>query len=105
MRNKRHEQNKKNRASLMERLGTKLDISPDIISGIHIEMRGRNNLIVRGCRKILLYTTGEVRLRLMGETLIIIGSRLYCTAYHNGAVEIDGMINSVSFDEEAGKAK
>ncbi len=102
---KTNNEEKKIRMSFMERLGSKLDIPPDVVSGIHIEMRGRNNLTVRGCRKILRYTTEEVRLRLHGVTLQVTGSRLYCTAYHSGAVEIDGLIDSINFCPEQEEAK
>lgn len=102
---KTNDAEKKSRMSFMELLGSKLDIPPDVVSGIHIEMRGRNNLTVRGCRKILRYTTEEVRLRLHGVTLQITGSRLYCTAYHSGAVEIDGLIDSINFCSDQEEAK
>lgn len=85
------------RMTFMERLGERLDIPADVLGGVYLEMRGRNNLIVKGCRKILLYTTEEVRLLLNGDRLSVTGSRLYCTAYHSGVIEIDGVIDRISF--------
>ena len=83
--------------SFIERLGHKLDIPGDVISGIHIDIRGRNNITIQGCKKILLYTTHEVRIKLTGEVICVSGEGLYCTAYHSGVVEIDGYITNVSF--------
>jgi sporulation protein YqfC len=105
MRDKKDDEHKKNRMNLMERIGAKLDIPTDVFNSIHIELRGRNNLTVRGCRKILRYTTEEVRLRLHGVTLIVCGEQLYCTAYHSNTVEIDGIIDSISFCPPSGADK
>jgi len=94
----RHECNKnKKKYNLIERVGSRLDISGDIINGIHVDIRGRNNITVQGCKKILLYTTHEVRIKLSGEVICVRGEELYCTAYHSGVVEIDGYIIDVCF--------
>jgi sporulation protein YqfC len=105
MKPKRDDSSRAKRMSMLQRLGQKLDIPADVLSGIHIELRGRNNLTVRGCRKILHYTETEVRVRLSGQTLQICGSSLYCTAYHRGVVEIDGIIDSLCFIGQSGRAK
>lgn len=81
----------------IERVGSKLDISGDIINGIHVDIRGRNNITIQGCKKILVYTTHEVRIKLNGEVICVRGDELYCTAYHSGVVEIDGYIIDVCF--------
>lgn len=90
------------RMTLMERLGERLDIPADVLTGVYLEMRGRRNLVVKGCRKILLYTTVEVRLLLGKDRLSVCGAGLYCTAYHSGVVEIDGRIDRISFLDERG---
>lgn len=91
--------------TFMQRLGARLDISPDIINGIFIELRGRNNLTVHGCREIILYTTEKVRVKLPGSVLSVCGDGLYCTAYHSGVAQIDGIISSVSFDDAGDKSE
>ena len=88
---------KRKHYSFIERIGSRLDIPSDIINGIHIDIRGRNNITIQGCKKILLYTTHEVRIKLVRETICIRGEELYCTAYHCESVQIDGYINEVSF--------
>lgn len=97
MKNKKTDDATLRRAPLMSRLAGRLDIPPDILSGIHLELRGRGSLTVRGCRKILLYTPLEVRLQLRGEVLRLRGTGLYCTAYRSGVIEIDGIIDNIGF--------
>lgn len=104
MKPKKDDNTKAKRMSMIQRLGQRLDIPADVISGVHIELRGRNNLTIRGCRKILLYTETEIRVRLLGDTLQVCGSGLYCTAYHSGVIEIDGKIDSICFIGQAGRA-
>lgn len=86
-----------------ERLYRRLDISPDVVNGIFVELRGRSNVVVHGCREILLYTPEEVQLRLRGCCLSVRGEGLYCTAYHTGTADIDGRILTVSFMEDTEK--
>jgi len=87
----------KKRNSFIEHIESKLDIPGDIINGIHIDIRGRNNITIRGCKKILLYTENELRIKLDGEVVCVRGEKLYCTAYHSCAIEIDGYIYDVRF--------
>lgn len=82
-----------------QRLYSHLDIPPDLLNGIFVELRGRTNVVVHGCREILLYTTEEVRLRLRGCVVCVRGAGLYCTAYHTGTADIDGQITSVGFED------
>jgi len=88
------------RMSFFQKLYSKLDIPPDVVNGIFVEIRGKSNVCVHGCREILLYTPEEVRVRMSGCVLSVKGLSLYCTAYHSGNAEIDGIIDSVSFAEE-----
>ena len=96
---KQHSEDKKN-ISFLQKLYSKLDIPPDIINGIFVEIRGKSSVCIHGCRDILLYTPNEVKVKMSGCILSIKGGDLYCNAYHSGSAEIDGVINSVSFEEK-----
>lgn len=98
MREKDIDNNRK--MSFFQKLSSKLDIPPDVVDGIFVEIRGKSNVCVHGCREILLYTPKEVRVRMSGCILSIKGLSLYCTAYHSGNAEIDGIIYSVSLGED-----
>ena len=86
--------------SFLQKLYFKLDIPPDLTNGILVEIRGTSNVCIHGCKRILLYTTEEVRVRLNGCVLCVLGNNLYCTAYHSGNIEVDGSISSVSYMED-----
>lgn len=99
-----------------ERAGTKertikdkirkgLELDDVLCASDMLEVRGRETLTVRGCRKILLYTAQEIRLRLCEYVLVIKGEGLYCASYYAGAVRVDGEISSLEFEvkERSGK--
>lgn len=85
--------------SLTEWVSTRFDIPADLVSGTGtVELRGRNNLTIRGCRRILKYSPTEMCFRMRGDCLTVRGKRLVCTSYLWGAVVIDGEVDSLSFD-------
>ena len=63
----------------------------------HIEIRGRNNLTVRGCRKVLLYSADKISLKLKREILTIKGNSLKINTYFTGVVEVCGCVTELSF--------
>lgn len=86
------------RPTLGEWLTVKLDFPPDLTGGgLRLDMRGRNSITIHGCRRILAYAPGEVRLALKDSSLCICGERLICTAYLAGAVSIEGYVCSIHF--------
>ena len=95
-----HRRHKEGRAGAMEWLERKFDISPDIISGVRVEIRGQNRLLLQGCRQILQYGEREMLLDLGKTRLRICGERLWCTSFISGALGVSGHISSVHFEEE-----
>lgn len=95
-----HRRKSKDRMRAAEWLERKFDISPDLISGIRIEICGQNKLLVQGCRKILKYGEEEMLLDLGKTHLRVCGTRLWCTSFLSGALGVGGQIDSVSFTEE-----
>ncbi len=86
------------RRPVPEWLAVKLDVPSDILSGgLRIELRGRHTLLVHGCRKILQYTSEEMRLAMRGCVLCVTGERLICHTYLAGAVGVEGKINGICF--------
>ncbi len=94
------ERKKDKRGGAIEWLERKFDISPDIVSGVRIEIRGQNKLLLQGCRKILKYGEEEMLLDLGKMRLRVSGERLWCTSFISGALGIGGHIRTVSFIEE-----
>lgn len=94
-----HRRKKGDKMSAAEWLEKKFDISPDLVSGIRIEIRGQNRLLLEGCRKILKYSEQEMLLDLGKVRLRVCGRRLWCTSFISGALGVGGEILSVSFEE------
>ncbi len=94
-----HRRKKGDKMSAVEWLEKKFDISPDLVSGIRIEIRGQNRLLLEGCRKILKYSEQEMLLDLGKVRLRVCGRRLWCTSFISGALGVGGEILSVSFEE------
>lgn len=95
-----HRPKKGDKMGAAEWLEKKFDISPDLLSGIRIEIRGQNRLLLEGCRKILKYGEEEMLLDLGKVRLRVRGKRLWCTSFISGALGVGGQITSVSFEEE-----
>ena len=91
--------------SLKDKVARGLGVEDMVCGADMLEMRGRGDLTVRGCRKILLYTAQEIRLLLCEYVLVIKGEGLYCASYYAGAVRVDGEIASLEFEgkERSGK--
>ena len=95
---------KMERRTLLEYLTVAGDIGGDSLAGdIYLEMRGRNSLLVKGCRRILQYSPVSIVLEVKKDTLTIEGKRLVCTSYHSGGIGIEGVIFSLSFNTEEKK--
>lgn len=79
------------------RLANRFGISDDIVSAGLIELRGRCEMTVGGCRKIEKYSDGEIILRLADCSVSIRGRALSCIAYFADTVGIRGYVNSIMF--------
>lgn len=87
--------------SFAENICKKLDISPDAVSGeSRVEIRGRGEIRVSGCGKILLYTPEKIAVRLCDSVLVILGKQLLCVSFSAGEVGIEGRIYSVLYEED-----
>lgn len=91
-------QYKSQKRGFLEYLAVKGEISPDSLAGeVRVELRGKNQLFVYGCRRIVTYSPTLISLAVKGDELCVEGERLICTSYYGGAVSIEGVIISVSF--------
>ena len=92
--------------SLVEKLVGGYDVPPEILcGGCFAEIRGRNHVTVRGCRRVVKYSPEAVVLKMKRESIVIVGKRLRCLTYFSGAVTVEGIIDTFSFlgaDERGG---
>ncbi len=94
------ENHKTDKRGLLELLALKGELSPDALAGEpRIELRGKNQLFVGGCRRIITYSPTLIVLAVKGDELSVRGGRLVCSSYYSGAVSIEGAIRSISFGE------
>ncbi len=81
-----------------------LDLAEELfVSGPFIELKGRREVCVQGCRRVLLCTPDLVQLALREGSISVWGQSLCCVAYFAGAVSVRGVICTVSFDEKGGE--
>ena len=96
-----NEKKKEEKRTFLEYLAIKEDINTDIMTGdVYMELRGRNSLLVKGCRRILGYSPDSVVLDLKKDKLTVKGKRLICTSFYNRSVSVEGVIISVAFGGE-----
>ena len=89
-----------------EFLTCECDIPGELTSGgCYVEIRGRNSVKVRGCRKIVVYTPVKVVLKMKRDLLSVCGKKLRCVTYLAGAISVEGIIDSVSFVHGDGEAE
>ncbi len=95
------ENKKEDKRSFLEYLAVKSDIGGDSLAGdLYMEMRGKNCLLVKGCRRILGYSPETVVLEIKKDKLTVKGKRLVCTSFHSGSVSVEGVILSLAFCAE-----
>ena len=95
----RDKSNKKK--GLIEFLSVKTSLPSDLLAGgFRLEIRGRNSIICFGCKRILKYSPNNIVISAKDFLIGIRGQRLICTAYHEGAICIEGFIEKVEFDPD-----
>ena len=90
----------KERIGWRERLCRELDLVPDVCAGESlIEIRSSRLLTLWGGGRLLVYTPEQICVAMKRGRISVVGERLICTAYHVDAIEIEGRISSVCFEE------
>lgn len=70
-------------------------------NGYLLEMCGREQIYVYGCRRIIKYTKEEIILLVKDFYLSVKGNDLVCLSYYCSAVGIEGCICSIDIDDTA----
>ena len=85
------------RPTFAELMSTLADIPADITDGMTLEMRGRNELLLCGCREIYEYSRERIRILQGRCTVCLVGRRLTMTSYYEGRITVGGEIDSIDF--------
>ncbi len=84
--------------SLPELISKIADIPADLLSGgMTLEMRGRNELLLCGCREIIEYSDTIIRIQQPGCVACVIGRRLEMTSYSEGRIIVRGEMDTLDF--------
>ena len=63
---------------------------------------GDRRITVQGCRKILSYSTAEIKLQLKNCILSVRGSELICSCFSGGCTTLQGRILCVEYQKNRG---
>ena len=85
------------RPTLPEILSRFADIPADLTSGMSLEMRGRNELLLCGCREIICYSQESIKLIQCGYCVSVVGRRLVMSSYSEGRISIRGEIDGIDY--------
>ena len=85
---------------LRTRLAAALELPSEVLGGMETVVRGREEITVDHCRKILGYSTVEILLCLTDGKLRIVGEKLTIMRYLNGTITIQGRIDRLDFAEK-----
>ena len=84
----------------LTRFRAKLDIPREALPGsFGLTLAGQEELVVRGCKKILSYSDTCITLRVGKTVLCIHGESLLCAAFGSGCVTVMGRVASLAFGE------
>lgn len=86
------------KATISELLCNLADIPADITGGgMTLEMRGRNELLLCGCREILEYSDSRIRIIQGKCEVLVLGRRLTMSSYSDGRITVGGEIDAMDF--------
>ena len=95
--------NRKNKGGIREFLSSKAVLPSDLLcDGFRLEIRGRNQIFISGCRRIIKYSPNEMIMAIKGFSVSVQGQRLVCSTYHAGTISIDGFVTDVVFIDAEG---
>lgn len=85
------------------RFGERLDIPREALpGGFGLTLSGQSELTVRGCRRILEYSTDLILLLLSGVVLEISGEGLLCRVFTPERITVCGRVSAICFKEAKG---
>ena len=75
-------------------------VSELLPTGETVVLYGDRRMTVQGCKKILAYSTSEIRLRLKNCILTVRGQGLICSCFSGGCTTLQGKILCVEYQKE-----
>ena len=79
----------------LARLRGLLSDAPGMAPHVTAELRGKREVQVRGCERILVYLPERITLLTREGEWTVAGRGLTCTAYDSGSIGIEGVIDGI----------
>ena len=92
-----HESTKRTSEGLRERWRRRYGAHPILGERERVTLEGQRRAVVYGCLGIIVYSPSEIRLRLSGDELSVIGERLYCSSFSAGTVTVEGQVGGILY--------
>lgn len=70
---------------------------------VEAEIKGRNEIVIRGCKRICEYTPQIISLKIMGGTINVCGKDLTCFSFSQSNIGIQGKIKCIFFADDSKK--
>ncbi|MBQ8207418.1 MAG: YabP/YqfC family sporulation protein [Clostridia bacterium] len=99
MRKKDKDKKHGDQLSISEKLYKKFDFPAEIVSSCTLEITGRNEASICGCRRIAVFTPELIRLEMKDFDLIFEGDALNCPAYGGGRIVLAGIFKSITYEK------
>jgi sporulation protein YqfC len=80
----------------------RFNVSDLLSSGETAVLYGDRRITVQGCRRILSYSTSEIRLQLKNCILSVRGTDLICSCFSGGCTTLQGRILCVEYQKNRG---
>lgn len=80
-------------------LVSKTQLPCDLLSGeFRLELRGRRELYICGCKKIIEYNEQSIIVRTKAFDVCIEGCELVCASFHCSGIVIEGYIKGIRLE-------
>lgn len=77
----------------------KTNLPCDLLEGeFRLELRGRGEMYLCGCKKILKYSEEEMVIRARTFDVVVQGEKLICASFHCSGIVIEGNIQSIKLE-------
>ena len=84
---------------LIRAVVSKAQLPCDLLGGeFRLELRGRRELYICGCRRILKYSEEEMVIRAKAFDVFIEGERLVCASYHYSGITVTGLVKNIKLE-------
>ncbi len=89
-----------NTPSMRERVRMKYGSSAAVLHGDTAVLRGKNGVVLYGCRRILSYDRQRICFAGKEYRICVWGNALVCTSFTAGTVTVEGRIGGVRYCNE-----